>query len=124
MSHLEQVPLWAAVVVALLVIGGSSLTLIGSLGLVTIQSFYDRIHAPTLGTTWGTGGVVLASATLFSVLGPRIVVHELLIGLFVLLTTPVTLTLLARAALHRDRLERNPDLPPHALDPEHGDDRP
>ena len=32
------------------------LTLIGTLGLVRLSSFYARIHAPTLGTSWGTAG--------------------------------------------------------------------
>jgi multicomponent K+:H+ antiporter subunit G len=32
-------------------------------------------------------------------------VHEVLIGLFVTMTTPVTFMLLARAALYRDRAE-------------------
>src|SRR3546814_14881416 len=71
------------------------------------SSDLDRLHAPTLGTSWGTGCVVLASMTLFSVLGSRPVVHELLIAAFIVLTTPVTLVLLGRAALHRDRLEKS-----------------
>ena len=38
--------------------------------------------------------------------------HELLIGIFVTVTTPVTFMLLARAALHRDRAEQNGNVPP------------
>ena len=37
--------------------------------------------------------------------------HELLIGLFVTVTTPVTLMLLARAAVFRDRTEGRLDVP-------------
>jgi multicomponent K+:H+ antiporter subunit G len=33
------------------------------------------------------------------------VLHEILIGVFMTLTTPVTYTLLVRAALHRDQAE-------------------
>ena len=40
---------------------------------------------------------------LFSILGSRIVVHEILIAVFITLTMPATLMLLGRAALHRDR---------------------
>ena len=40
--------------------------------------------------------------------------HEILIGIFVTVTTPVTLMLLARATLHRDRAEGNPDVPAEA----------
>ena len=56
-----------------------------------------------MGTTLGTACVLLASAVLFSVLEFRPVVHELLIGVFMTITTPVTFMLLVRAALHRDR---------------------
>ncbi|EHJ58348.1 monovalent cation/proton antiporter, MnhG/PhaG subunit [Novosphingobium pentaromativorans US6-1] len=38
-------------------------------------------------------------------------VHEILIGIFVTLTTPVTLMLLARAALYRDRRAGETDVP-------------
>jgi multicomponent K+:H+ antiporter subunit G len=117
MTHLETVPLWAAVPIAALLVFGSSLALVGSFGLARIRSFYDRLHAPTLGTSWGVGAVNLASMALFTVLGSRLAVHEILIGVFVTLTMPVTLILLGRAALHRDRLERNPHLPPQALAP-------
>jgi multicomponent K+:H+ antiporter subunit G len=37
--------------------------------------------------------------------------HEILITAFVLVTTPVTLMLLARAALYRDRAEANENVP-------------
>lgn len=36
----------------------------------------------------------------------RPVVHEILIGVFTFITTPVTYMLLVRAALHRDRSEK------------------
>lgn len=100
-SHLAQVPLWAAIVIALLVALGSGLTLLGTVGLVQLRSFYDRIHAPTLGTSWGTLGVMLASALLFSIVGDRVIIHEVVIGGLITLTTPVTMMILGRAALFR-----------------------
>lgn len=103
MSHLDALPLWAAIPAAAFLVLGASLTLIGSFGLLRLPSFYERIHAPTLGTSWGTAGVVLASVIVFSVGQGRPVLHELLIGGFVTVTTPVTLMLLGRAALYRDR---------------------
>ncbi len=102
MNHLAEVPLWAAIPIALLTVAGSSLALIGSYGFARLRTFYDRLHAPTLGTTWGTGAVALASMALFSILGSRLVVHEALIAVFVLITAPVTMILLGRAAFHRD----------------------
>jgi multicomponent K+:H+ antiporter subunit G len=111
-NALAEVPLWAAIPIAAFLLIGAGLTLIGAVGLLRLPSFYDRIHAPTLGTSWGTGGIVLASMTYFSVIGGRPVLHELLIGILVTATTPVTLMLLGRAALFRDRTEREPDIPP------------
>ena len=121
MSVAETLPLWLAVPVAILLVLGSTLTLLGTVGLVQLRSFYDRIHAPTLGTSWGTAGIILASMLLFSWGQVRPVVHEIVIGVFVMLTTPVTLMLLGRAALHRDRAENSPEVPgavPHDRPPE------
>lgn len=117
MTQAADLPLWAALPVAILMVAGATLGLIGSLGLIRLRSFYDRIHAPTLGTTLGIGFILLASMLFFSVLQTRLVVHEVLITVFVIVTTPVTLMLLARAALYRDQRERNPEVPP--LPPKH-----
>lgn len=101
-SHFAEVPLWVAVPVSVLIVLGALLTLLGTIGLVRLSSFYARIHAPTLGTSWGAAGIVLASMLLFSATGERPVLHEILLGVFVTITTPVTLMLLGRAALYRD----------------------
>lgn len=111
MTQAAELPWFAAVPVALLLLAGAGLTLVGSLGLLRLRSFYERLHAPTLGTSYGMGCILLASMIFFSVLQTRLVVHEVVIGLFVILTTPVTLMLVARASLHRDRLEENPQVP-------------
>ena len=42
---------------------------------------------------------------LFSTLGSRPVVHEIVISVFILMTAPVSFMLLVRAARHRDRAE-------------------
>jgi multicomponent K+:H+ antiporter subunit G len=55
--------------------------------------------------------ILAGSALCFSVLEARPVVHEILIAVFVTLTTPVTLMLLVRAALYRDRTEGSRDVP-------------
>ena len=103
MRHLEQLPPWAAVVIALLVVTGASLTVLGGLGLVRLKSFYQRLHAPTLGYSYGTLLIVLASMLMFTLLEGRVVVHEVMIGIFIMATTPITLLMLGRAALRRDR---------------------
>lgn len=87
------------------------MSLIGSIGLLRFKTFYDRLHPPTLGSSSATWLIVAASVLCFSILQSRISVHELLIAVFVTLTTPVTFMLLARAALYRDRVEGSEDVP-------------
>lgn len=111
MTHPSDLPAWAALLVAFFLVVGSGLTLTGAIGILRLKSFYERMHAPTLGTTWGAGGILIASMICFSVLESRPVLHEILITAFVLVTTPVTLMLLARAALYRDRAETNGNVP-------------
>lgn len=106
-----ELPAWAALLVALLLLLGAGLALTGSLGLLRLANFYQRVHAPTLATTLGAGCVLIASMIFFSVLQTRPVVHEVLITVFVIVTTPVTLMVLVRAALHRDQSEGNLDGP-------------
>jgi len=105
MTQMADLPVWAAFLVAFFVLLGAGLTLIGVLGLLRLRSFYERVHAPTLGTTWGAGSILIASMVFFSLLETRPVLHEILIAIFVTVTTPVTLMMLARAALYRDRAE-------------------
>ena len=56
--------------------------------------------------------ILLASAIYFTITRERLVIHEMAIFIFVTVTTPVTLMLLARATLFRDRLEGR-DVPGH-----------
>ena len=92
---------------AILVFFGAVLAFVGSLGLLRLKTFYERVHAPTMGTTLGTGLVLIGSMLHFSGLDSRPVIHEIAIGVFMTLSTPVTYMLLVRAALHRDHIESN-----------------
>lgn len=113
MTDMTDLPAWAALLVAFLVLVGAGLTLIGVVGLLRLRSFYERVHAPTLGTTFGAGSILVASMIFFSVLEARLVLHEILIAVFITVTTPITLMLLARAALYRDRAEGADFVPVH-----------
>jgi multicomponent K+:H+ antiporter subunit G len=106
-THSAELPLALAALTALLVLAGATLTLIGALGLLRLKTFYERVHAPTLGTTLGMGFILLASILLFSALESRPVLHEIAIGVFMTMTTPVTFMLLMRAAVLRDRSSNN-----------------
>jgi multicomponent K+:H+ antiporter subunit G len=90
---------------AILVVLGALLALAGSVGLLTFRSFYERVHPPTMGATLGTGFILLACVVRFSALEERLIAHHLLIGVFMLITTPVTYMMLVRAALRRDAAE-------------------
>ncbi len=110
MNGIEQVPAWAAVLAAALVLMGAAVTLVGSLGLLRLGTFYERVHAPTLGTTLGTVFVALASIVYFSVLQSRPILHEILIVGLVAVTTPIALTVLVGAARFRDTAENGTDV--------------
>lgn len=105
MTAVTDVPPFAALLIAILAVCGALVTLIGSIGLLRLETFYDRLHPPTMGSTAGMALVLAASMILFSVLDARPVIHEILIAVLVTMTTPVTFVLLVRAALHRDTAE-------------------
>ena len=71
MNALADLPLWASLPAALLLIGGGILTLLGSLGLLRLDDFFARVHAPTMGSTLGTYCVLTASMLVSSALAAR-----------------------------------------------------
>jgi len=105
MIQAPDLPIWASLIVGLLVLAGAGITLVGSLGLLRLKSFFDRVHAPTLGSSLGVMLIVMASAISFSVLRSRLSIHEFLVALFLTCTAPAAFMLLARSALYRDRVE-------------------
>lgn len=98
----DVVPLWLAIAVVVFLIWGSGLTLLGCIGLARFSSFYDRLHMPALATSWGVGGVLIASMLYSSFHDGRPVFHEILITVFLVITTPITMMMVSRAAVHRD----------------------
>jgi multicomponent K+:H+ antiporter subunit G len=102
MSPFDALSPLVSAAVGVLAIVGAAFALIGSIGLLRLPTFFERVHPPTLGTTAGVGFTLAASMLLFSALESRAVVHEVLIAAFTLITTPVTYLLLVRAAARRD----------------------
>lgn len=98
-----DLPTWAALPAGILLIIGGLLVVIGSLGLLRMPDFYARMHPPTMGTTLGTGCVLIASMLVSSAIAGHPVVHELLITLFVTMTVPVSAMTLMGAAIARAR---------------------
>ena len=103
-------PLWVDAVSAALVVAGALAALVGALGLVRLRTFFQRVHAPTLGSTVGTWAIALATAIQQSFLSEKPFVHALPIPVFLALTTPITTIFLMRAAVFRSRL-RGEQLP-------------
>lgn len=102
MMALESLPAWAALPVSLLLLLGGFVILTGAVGLLRLPVFYQRIHGPAITVTLGAGCVLIASMITFTVLQSRVVIHELLISVFILLTAPVVSMLIMRAAVYRD----------------------
>lgn len=111
-----ETPLWAAITIVAFLIFGCGLTLIGCIGMTTFKSFYDRLHMPTLGSSWGIGSILIASMLYTAFVDGHVVMHELLITIFLVVTTPVVLMLLSRAAMHRERTNDWRDLPPEIFE--------
>jgi multicomponent K+:H+ antiporter subunit G len=99
---MNTLPLWASIPATLFLIISGVLTLTGSLGLLRLDRFYSRMHAPTLCNTLGITLVLLASALVSSALLERPIFHELLIIFFLFVTSPVTAILLMQAGVRRD----------------------
>lgn len=102
LGGIEHIPAWAALPVALLLVLGASIVLIGALGLLRLPTFYQRIHGPAISITLGTGCLLLASMLYFTAAQSRLVIHELIISGFILMTAPVVSMTIMRAAVYRD----------------------
>ena len=94
---------WVAVPVALLLLAGGLLTLVGSIGLLRLRDFQARMHGASMGGTLGLGCVIVAAVIGASAAAGRFMPHALLITVFVVMTAPATAMLLMRASLYRAR---------------------
>ena len=111
MTGADAIPLPIAILIAACLLAGALTALVGAIGLFRLRTFYQRVHAPTLGSSMGMVLILASSILYFSVSRSALVLHEILIGVFLTLTTPISLMLIVRAALARDRLEGNAEVP-------------
>lgn len=111
---MSQLSLWADCAVATLLVIGGVFTLVGAIGLVRLPDFFMRLHAPTMASTLGVGGVLLASMVIAWLRGEA-GLYPLLITLFLFITAPVSANLLAKAGLHL-RLPSRAGEPPSRVD--------
>ena len=102
MNGIESLPAWAIGAVAVLLVLGATIIVIGALGLLRLPTFYQRMHGPAIIVTLGGGFLLLASMLYFTVAQSRLVIHEVIIAVFLLLTAPVVAMTIMRAAVYRD----------------------
>lgn len=99
---------------SVLIILGSALVFLGSIGLVKLPDFYTRLHAPTKATTLGMGALLIASLLFKLVESGSFSFHQVLITIFLFITAPITAHMLAKTALHLEvplsALTKNPEL--------------
>ncbi len=87
------------IISAFLILGGL-FVLVGSIGLLRLQDFYVRLHAPTKATTLGLGCFLIGSMVYMYHTRGDLSINELLITLFLVITAPVTAHILAKVAMH------------------------
>jgi multicomponent K+:H+ antiporter subunit G len=103
----------AEIVVATLIVVGGSFALIGSWGLARLPSLMTRLHGPTKATTLGVGSCLIASMVYFPASGGNFSAHELLITLFLFITAPISANMIAKAHLHRQGRDLDPNPADH-----------
>jgi multicomponent K+:H+ antiporter subunit G len=91
----------AELVISLLLVIAGVFGLIGSLGLLKLRQPMQRLHAPTKATTVGVGAALLASMVYAALLLDAPSWQELLIMVFLFITSPITANFLSKAHLHR-----------------------
>lgn len=100
-----SIPLIPSIIIAILLVLGGITALIGTLGLLRFPDFTGRIHATTIGNTLGTLLVLIASSILSWYIGDRVFLHEIIIVIFLFLTSPVSAMLLMRSyTLRQERM--------------------
>ncbi|MAA67001.1 MAG: Na+/H+ antiporter subunit G [Alteromonadaceae bacterium] len=102
-------------VIAVLMVSGGAFTLAGAIGLVRLQDFYSRLHAPTKATTVGVGSITLSSMIYFMATTGALALNEGLIMVFLFLTAPISANMLAKAAMHL-RVQQAENTKGHAWD--------
>ncbi|TCP62878.1 multicomponent K+:H+ antiporter subunit G [Rhodovulum bhavnagarense] len=102
------------IVIAFFLVVSGVFGLVGSFGLIKLQSTLQRLHAPTKATTLGVGGVLIASMLYFLLVKGSFSFHELLITLFLFLTAPITANFIAKTFMQAHL--KDSDLPPTGRD--------
>ncbi|WP_375607883.1 MULTISPECIES: monovalent cation/H(+) antiporter subunit G [unclassified Bartonella] len=98
---MKDVSLVVSIAVTFFLILGSGLTLIGTIGLVRLPTFYKRLHMLSLSTSWGAGSILIASFLYSIFIDHHFVFHEFLLMIFLFITMPVASMLVSQASAYR-----------------------
>ncbi len=94
------------IVMAATLILGSVFILVGSIGLLKLDTPMKRLHAPTKAATLGVGALLAASILHAFAYGEGSL-KEMLIMAFLFVTAPISANFIAKVAIHRGQ-----DMPP------------
>lgn len=105
------------ILIVFLLVTGCFFTLLGSVALLRLRDFFQRIHGPAKASTLGVGCILMASVLYHAVNGSGVHPREVLITLFLMVTAPISAHLMSRAALSlMDDRPPHPDRTPAADD--------
>jgi multicomponent K+:H+ antiporter subunit G len=96
------------IIIAVALVIGGVFMMVGSIGLLKIDTPMKRLHAPTKAATLGIGALLAASMIHAFAFGEGSL-KELLIMAFVFVTAPISANFIAKVVIHRGQ-----DLPPPA----------
>ena len=105
-------PLWAEILIGALVLMGAALALLGSIGMLRLQTFFERVHAPSIIATSASWSIMYGSLLFFSLKNHQLAAYPMLIALFLAITVPITTIFLMRAGLFRAR-QAGQQVPPN-----------
>ncbi len=98
-------------IAAWLIIGAFFLV-VGSVGLLKLDSPMKRLHAPTKASTLGVGALLLASMiNAFAYHDGSL--HEVLIMAFLFVTAPISAHLIAKVNIHHEATDQPLPTPPN-----------
>ena len=114
---ITAIPLWAEILVAILLLTSAVFVLASAWGIVRMDSYFLRMHPPALVYTGGTWSVCLASIIYFSLQTQTLHLRAWLVMILLSITVPITTVLLSRAGLFRARQQGQRDTVPPPLQP-------
>ena len=101
--------IWDILIVAAL-LSGAFFALVGSIGLLKLDTPMKRLHAPTKASTLGVGSFLLASIIQAFSSGEGSL-HEVLIMAFLFVTAPISANFISKVNMHREDMDPAPPPP-------------